>query len=353
MCTILIQHSNKLIILSFVCGIVWFAVLASDVFNNKTYFSENALLPGLVVREFNPRAALSRLLDAMNKEVSALSLKALPSAMILEQFRQLGLDVYENNFTVNYPLDALSYFKGSNLYAVLRAPKVASTEAIVISTPYRGYKSKDGSTIPSIALMIELARVFRRHAYWSKDIIFLVTQHGNIGFQAWLDAYFGVLTSDYIMSEKLHSTSGLIQGVINLEITDYYFSHVDIKIEGLHGQLPNLDLFNLVVELCNREEIPVSFQSRFNKYPLKTQTWESWWHNLNTMGHMVLFQATGLPSGGHGLFHRFGIQALTIKSVTDKRSGRESVSLIQMGRVLEGLSKVTHIPIYSFYVPTY
>ncbi|XP_055946175.1 glycosylphosphatidylinositol anchor attachment 1 protein-like [Argiope bruennichi] len=332
----LIQHSNKLIILSFLCGIVWFAALASDVFNNKTYFSENALLPGLVVREFNPRSALSRLLDALKEEASTHPSDILPSAMILGQFRQLGLDVYENNFTVNYPLGSKPVFIGNNLYAVLRAPKVASTEAIVISVPYRDYNSIHENTLPSIALMIELAQAFRRHAYWSKDIIFLVTQFENIGFQAWLDAYHGVSTSEYIKSEKLQSTSGLIQGVINLEISDYYFSHVDIKIEGLHGQLPNLDLFNLVVELCNREEIMTSFQSRFNYYPSKILTWKSWWHNFNTMGRMISLQATGLPSGGHGLFHRFGIQALTLKSVTDKRSGRESVSLIQIGRVLEG-----------------
>lgn len=331
MSAMLVRHYQKVIFLSFICGIVWLALLASDVFNNKTYFSENALLPGLVVREFNPRSSLNRLLDSLKEEASAHPAD-MPSAWIQGQFRQLGLDVYQNNFTVHYPFGSKPTYKGNNQYAILRAPKVASTEALVITTPYRDYNSVHDNTLSSIALMIELAQTFRRHAYWSKDVIFLITEYENIGFQAWLDAYHHVSTSDYIISEKLRGSSGLIQGVINLELSSYQFSHVDIKIEGLHGQLPNLDLVNLVVELCNREEIPTTFQSQFNFYPSKPLTWDSWKHNFVTMSRMILIQATGLPSGGHGLFHRFGIQALTLKSVSD----RGSVSLIHMGRVLEG-----------------
>ena len=30
--------------------------------------------------------------------------------------------------------------------------------------------------------------------YWAKDIIFLVTEHEQLGVQAWLDAYHGTLS---------------------------------------------------------------------------------------------------------------------------------------------------------------
>lgn len=33
------------------------------------------------------------------------------------------------------------------------------------------------------------------HTYWSKDIIFLFTQHEFVGIQAWLDEYLQVTTS--------------------------------------------------------------------------------------------------------------------------------------------------------------
>ena len=337
MSAFIIQHSNKLMFLSFIIGITWFCLLASDVFNNKTYFSENALLPGLVDRKFNFGSHMKRLLDSFKDEVKSHP-SLLPSAWIQGHFRQIGLDVYENNFTLLYPLGSKSTFTGKNLYSILRAPKVASTEALVISTPYRDFESIHDNTLPSVVLMIELAHLFRQSAYWSKDIIFLITEHENVGFQAWLDAYHGVSTSDYIISEKLKSSSGLIQGVVNLEISHERFSHIDIKIEGLHGQLPNLDLFNLAVELCNREQVPTSFHSRFDFFPSKTLTWESWLHNFITMSNMILIQATGLPNGGHGLFHRFAIQAVTLKSDV-RKAEYSSVTLTQMGRILEGMTR--------------
>lgn len=337
MSAFIIQHSNKLMILSFIVGIIWFCLLASDAFNNKTYFSENALLPGLVDRKFNPGSNMKRLLDSLKDEVASHP-SSLPSAWIQGHFRQIGLDVYENNFTIQYPLGPKPTFTGKNLYSILRAPKVASTEALVISTPYRDFESIHDNTLPSIVLMIELAHLFRHSTYWSKDIIFLITEHENIGFQAWLDAYHGVSTSDYIISEKLKSSSGLIQGVINLEISHERFSHIDVKIEGLHGQLPNLDLFNLAIELSNREQVPTSFHSRFDFYPSKTLTWESWLSNFITMSNMILIQATGLPNGGHGLFHRFAIQAVTLKSDV-RKAEYSSVTLSHMGRVLEGMTR--------------
>jgi glycosylphosphatidylinositol transamidase len=33
------------------------------------------------------------------------------------------------------------------------------------------------------------ASFFRLQNYWAKDIIFLITQHEQLGMQAWLEAY--------------------------------------------------------------------------------------------------------------------------------------------------------------------
>ena len=39
-------------LLSYVAGVVWLCLLSDRSFNGRTYFSENALLPGLVEGEF-------------------------------------------------------------------------------------------------------------------------------------------------------------------------------------------------------------------------------------------------------------------------------------------------------------
>ena len=43
------KYNNSLCVLAYVVGVVWFLALAYQPVNNKTYFSENALLPGNIV----------------------------------------------------------------------------------------------------------------------------------------------------------------------------------------------------------------------------------------------------------------------------------------------------------------
>ena len=47
--------------LSYVAGIVWLCVLSDRSMNGRTYFSENALLPGLVKAEFGKHKLASEL----------------------------------------------------------------------------------------------------------------------------------------------------------------------------------------------------------------------------------------------------------------------------------------------------
>jgi len=49
--------------------------------------------------------------------------------------------------------------------------------------------------------------------------------------------------------------------------------------------------------------------------------------------------AGGVPSGNHGLFHRFGIEAVTIESIfkMTKKARRRDFDLRTAGRVLEGI----------------
>lgn len=67
-----------------------------------------------------------------------------------------------------------------------------------------------------------------------------------------------------IMADDLKGRGGSIQAAINLEIANEKNTHLNIKIEGLNGQLPNLDLVNLVVKLCRREGIRPTLHKRVN-----------------------------------------------------------------------------------------
>lgn len=99
----LLKFYTKICFLLYIGGVVWFCALAYPPFNAETYFSENALLPGLVQTEFHEdkyaKQYHAELMDEMEKYKDSI-----PYPWLRAKFRQLGLDVYMHNFTLNYPL---------------------------------------------------------------------------------------------------------------------------------------------------------------------------------------------------------------------------------------------------------
>lgn len=274
----------------------------------------------------------------------------MPFPWLEAQFRQLGLEVYTHNFSLNYPLGQGRKFTGQNVYAILRAPRASSNEALVFSVPYRPPYSLDQATEASLAVLIASAKFFSRQNYWAKDIIFLVTQHEQLGMQAWLEAYHQrSCGSGALEHGDLPARAGSIQAAINLEMSSLQLTHFNFRLEGLNGQLPNLDLFNLVNQLCMREGVGRMFQGveeyvkadhhrrRKVRDPFSV-SWKEYERGLSTLFSMASKQATGVPSGNHGLFHRFGIEALTIEGVYHrKRKNHREVPLASVGRIMESV----------------
>jgi glycosylphosphatidylinositol transamidase len=254
-----------------------FLLLPSEQIAERTYFSDNALLPGLVQRQFAGQQHIERYLQQLRLAAQTHG-DRLPVALLTQLFSQLGLEAHEHNFTFTYPFGQRSKYHGRNVYAVLRAPRTAGTEAIVLSVPYRADLTPNGSSLPGLALLLSLAKYFGNKTYWAKDIVFLVYEHELIGCQAWLQAYHEVelgqddgsnKSSDrsesvdrLLDSGNLAIRSGQIQAALNLEIHASLSSRLDIKVEGFNGQLPNLDFFNVAVELATRESATPTFHGR-------------------------------------------------------------------------------------------
>ena len=119
---IISDYHRPLSWLSYCGGLVFLLVLAHPLYNERTYFSENALLPGLVKETFNQdRAAVSFLQDLVeeNKKYPGHA----PFPWLEAQLRQLGLEVYQQQFSLSYPLGNTT-FTGTNLYAILRSAKI-------------------------------------------------------------------------------------------------------------------------------------------------------------------------------------------------------------------------------------
>lgn len=68
-----------------------------------TYFSENALLPGLVKGEFD-EDAVAKVYQSELLDEAARYPDGMPFSWLLAKFQQLNLDTYTHNFTLNSPL---------------------------------------------------------------------------------------------------------------------------------------------------------------------------------------------------------------------------------------------------------
>ena len=55
---------------------------------------------------------------------------------------------------------------------------------------------------------------------------------------------------------------------MNLEFPHEKVNSFEIAIEGINGQLPNLDLVNTVFRLCRKERIPASLHTEVTNYLL-------------------------------------------------------------------------------------
>lgn len=70
-----------------------------------------------------------------------------------------------------------------------------------------------------------------------------------------------VLSSTDISSAPLEGHSGSIQAALNLEFANEKVKFFQIAIEGINGQLPNLDLVTTVFRLCRKERISVALHT--------------------------------------------------------------------------------------------
>ncbi|XP_076247523.1 glycosylphosphatidylinositol anchor attachment 1 [Calliopsis andreniformis] len=333
----LLKWERPICFLLYISGIIWILLLALPAFNDNTYFSENALLPGLATKESNLEQTSKQYYLELIHEMKRYR-DTMPYAWLAAKLNQLHLDVFVHNFSLKNPFQE-QQFSGQNIYGIIRAPRAASTEAIIVSVPFRPINSIYLDTAPSIALLLAFAKFCRKQTYWAKDIIFLITEHEQLGIQAWLDAYHGVISGNegVLISGDLSGRAGSIQAAINLELHSMKISSIDVKVEGLNGQLPNLDLFNLAQTMIAKEGIRQSFQRRFDvKYKNKLK---NWYYHFHTLMMMIATQATGIPTGNHGLFHRFGIESITLEGF--EKSGKQSSdgNFYQVGRIVESITR--------------
>ncbi|CAM6092703.1 unnamed protein product [Calypogeia fissa] len=407
-------------VLCYTAGVV--AVLLLPLLAKNTYISENALMPGSGNPMFgkldtsDARASAAKLTTMASQEQDA---QREVSKWLVEQMSDLGADCYLHPFYrpqsaslagyvtpsqhfkwINSSLsqaDHVERRKGLavNVVGIVRAPQGEGNEAIVLVTPFdsHNFGQDDGLSLGiGLALFARLSK-----ALWvARDIIWVVADARYGAYPAvaeWLREYHEPRLNDFSMKAKLTSdlvkefllegqssseqtlslsdfkragtiATGLVfeltkipEGTLEMDRVD----SVKLRAEGPNGQMPNLDLINIINSIAvwregltlQLESLPSLKSCSWLKYigdilvKLSTlarqanPTWDfgagaaAYADNFATLLSSMFFQVIGLPTGAHGAFRDYQIDAVTLQFPVEAQVF--DYRLTKFGRLLEGV----------------
>ena len=325
-----LRHSRRLArippYLSFLCiviGVAWLLLLPLDEYSRRTYVSENAILPGQVHTYFG--GSEHNVFRAYRQEVALMD--ELPSEDRSQKlYHMLAANGLKPDIQ-NYSYDVSGQNKtGQNVYALLQGPRADATEAMVLIAAWRNMDDKINYS--GVALLLTLARYFKRWSIWSKDIIVMIPSDSTYGPHAWVDAYHD--THDITAVQALNIKAGALQAAIAIDYPagpwGHRFDKLHVVYDGINGQLPNLDLVNTAVNIAQGQlGISCTIQRMWDHQ-------DSYRERLDTMLRGMMNQAVGHASGPHSVFMPYHIDAITLQTVGD--GWHDEISL---GRTVESL----------------
>ncbi|CAJ2665309.1 unnamed protein product [Trifolium pratense] len=402
----LISHSNYVSLICFVSGIV--ALLLLPILAKNTYVSENALMPGsannmlsthhvshankfindLTDSDIESHKIIAHYMSALDAEVTYH--KFYPQ---LNQFHPLHFFTSPDSGLVSKNISCSSL--GINVAGIIRAPRGDGKEAIVLVTPYNPKKVGPGEAL-SLGIAYSVFSLLSRVTWLAKDVIWLVadSQYGEYSaVAAWLREYQAPAfhEADIVNSEicndsnainelgqnaysdrKLYGgfrRAGTMAAALVIKVAEQGNHHEDslnIYPEASNGQMPNLDLINIVNYLgVHKQGLRIKVTKMFS---LLGSRWlntlggifeslgqiarslnPEWKFGISateyvegaaTLASSLYYQGLGVPTGPHGAFRDYQVDAITLEispKVSPTKMIRRNEFILLGGRLIEGV----------------
>lgn len=103
-----------------------------------------------------------------------------------------------------------------------------------------------------------------------------------------------------------------------------------LDIEGVNGQLPNLDMINSVADIA-ASVAPVELTLHDELVPMTENVTKNYINSLKKMLYMMKYQAVGTPTGNHGLYLKYKIDAITLYGIDKPGWPSQRFSLFNIG----------------------
>lgn len=324
--------------------------IAKEPFSRAVYVDENALQPGQTSTSWSMDDVHEA--DRFSADLLALAERNVTERYeyIAAQLRAFGLDVYTQSYSFHVPGSAP--IQGTNIYARARTPRIDGREAIVLGASWQSrwrasptaskvlpYVPNDGTdcalNIRGVSLTLAMAQHVSRIPYWSKDVVFVLSDSYLDGMQAWASAWFGQM-HPHLHAEPVYGAGSQIWNALMLDYPGDSYSSISYLHEGRDGQLPNLDTLNAITEILRLSHMQPALGLHGSTHEQVLQTphasaFPSWlpmswlettllgrdgvhwylagWRALLTQFRLLL---AGHPSGIHGVLLPFHVDAVTL-----------------------------------------
>ncbi|KAH7446281.1 hypothetical protein KP509_01G049800 [Ceratopteris richardii] len=377
------------------------------------YYLTGSASPKFAIRDAMNAAQFARDLQALRQNVT--DRPRVVRSFLINHLVAINADFYVHAFyPPEPPFSSLNFFSshpsylrssvetneippenlGVNIAGIIRAPRGEGIEVIVLVTPFDAESFTDADAV-SLGLSLSLFQLLSKSPWLAKDIVLLIADsrysahsavsawlkeyyepfsfggplfHGSTSQQEFyariMDAPFASLLKESTLADFKRAgviSAGLVfdmQGVQGRLLSDFLTVHA----EGPNGQMPNLDLINVINNLAvYREGLQM-------KLDMATNILEWAWLGiigqiLETLGHFaaminegwkfgspafeyvqgaatlarsVMLQAFGVPTGVHGAFRDYQIDAVTVIMTFAQAHGGQVGSLLKFGRLVEG-----------------
>ncbi|XP_072961254.1 uncharacterized protein [Typha angustifolia] len=411
----LVSHS---VLVSVVCCVAGFvALLLLPLLAKNTYISENALMPGSATPAFSAQDVMEAnqfVKDIISKQTEKEGAGIEVPKFIGQRMGDVGAEVYNHKFLphINY-FHPLYFFSpmpntgitennkssrsfGVNSVGIIRAPRGDGKEAIVLVSPYNSQKIEPTEAL-SLGLAFSIFSLLSRAAWLAKDIVWLAadSRFGEYtSVSSWLNDYhnptFGLNSGnldasvcypsvsddhwDHITVKekdtKVFKRAGTMGAAVVFKVTDNKEKDgregLTIFAEASNGQMPNLDLLNIVHYLAvHRQGMRVKIGiigtllnsswlkfageilERFGRFAKSLNpkwkldvTSAEYVEGTATLASSMYYQALGVPTGPHGAFRDYQVDAVTLElspKFYPKNENAQSAFLLRSGRLIEGV----------------
>uniref|UniRef100_A0A0E0C654 Glycosylphosphatidylinositol anchor attachment 1 protein n=1 Tax=Oryza meridionalis TaxID=40149 RepID=A0A0E0C654_9ORYZ len=408
--------SHHILFSALCCTAGIIALLFLPSLAKNTYLSENALIPGSANTLFSTEDVQEANRFAKGIEAAIGESRGGTTEIpkfIAQQTKNLGAEVYYHEFLPDskcfHPLKFFTSVTnnmaakpngtytnfGINTVGIIRAPRGDGKEAIVLVTPYNSQKVTPNELL-SLALGFSVFSLLSRAAWLSKDIVWLSadSQFGEYSaVSAWLNQYHNPMflshpvnldTKIYGANQILYKPDGTAEKaelmafkragtmaaalIFKVGETRKYGDRdsVTMYAEASNGQMPNLDLLNVVHYLAvHRQGFRVNVET-FNS--LLSSSWlrviAEVFQNLGSvlrkinpdwkldvtvpdyvegtanLASSMYNQALGVPTGSHGAFRDYQVDAVSLEFAPAfhlKNENAKSSFLLRGGRLTEGV----------------